>query len=218
MHFAFVWLIWCLAVPASADPFKAAGRIENDGGGTCSASLIQPDVIVTAAHCLRQGDGPDYVFRLGGNVDVEPIRLQRVVVHPHYTSFRNQRVLRLRFDIAIAQLSSPVDPAVAVPFEIGAEAEAGEGLFLASWRGIERPRPRTRRCVVIDGAIPSVVTLGCVVRGGESGGPVLRLQDDGAELVAVINSRSRQGDRSVALAANARSRIQPLLDMLNDPS
>lgn len=218
MRIILAWFICCLAVPAIADPFKAAGRIENDGGGGCSASLVRPDVIVTAAHCVKEDDGAGYTFRLGSDVDSDPIRVQRVVVHPHYTSFQNQRLLRLRFDIAVAQLATPVDPATAQPFDIGPEAQAGEGLFLASWRGISRTRPRTRRCVVIDGAVPSVVTLGCVVRGGESGGPVLRLREGGVELVAVINSRSSQGDRSVALAANAQTRIQPLLDMLNDPS
>ncbi len=218
MRFALAWFFCCLAVPATADPFKAAGRIENESGGGCSASLVRPDVIVTAAHCVKEDDGVGYTFRLGSDVDADPIRVQRVVVHPHYTSFQNQRLLRLRFDIAVAQLATPVDPATAVPFDIGPEAEAGEGLFLASWRGMSRTRPRTRRCVVIDGAIPVVVTLGCIVQGGESGGPVLRLKEDGVELVAVINSRAQQGGRSVAVAANARSRIQPLLDMLNDPS
>ena len=55
-------LLSCLPVFAES-PIPAAGRMEIVGrGATCSASLIRPDVIATAAHCVIDRD---QVFRLG---------------------------------------------------------------------------------------------------------------------------------------------------------
>ena len=99
---------------------------------------------------------------------------------------------------------------------MGPEAELGEGLFLVSWRAGEGSRPRQRRCLVIEGEVPGVVTLGCQVRGGESGAPVLRLVPDGVELVAIVSSRSRLGQQPVAIASDVTLRIPPLLQRLGD--
>ena len=211
-----VFLVLLLGSPAYADLFSAAGRLENAfGRGTCSAALIEPDVIITAAHCVTEAEG--YHFRVATTDEFEPIAVSQVVIHPLYTAFRGNRFRRLSFDIAIAKLSEPVDASVATPFTIGGEASDGEGLFVSSWTAW-RERPRERRCVVIEGQVPAVVTLGCNVFGGESGAPLMRLTDDGVELVAVVNSRLEQGDRSFALATDARLRVKQLLDLLaGDP-
>lgn len=207
-----------LGEPAYADLFDAAGRIENAASeGTCSASLIEPDVILTAAHCVSDGDSANLFFRLGGAGDVGAVAIERIVVHPLYKSFESQRFRRLRFDIALGKLSQPVDPLDARPLTLGDEATLGEGLFIVSWPRGSGPRPRQRRCVVIEGRVPAVVTLGCRVRGGESGAPLLRLTDTGVELVAVVNSRADQAGQSVALASDARLRVAPLLERLRAP-
>lgn len=213
-----LWFLCCVE-PACADLFAAAGRIENrESRGGCSAALIGPDLFVTAAHCVPEGDGQDYVFRLGDATQTEPVSVDRIVVHPLYSDFHGQRLRRLRFDIAVGRLSAPIDPAAVKAFDLGDEARIGEGLFLASWRLGDTTRPRERRCLVIEGEVPGVVTLGCRVRGGESGAPVLRMTEDGVELVAIINSTAQQGSRSVAFAADVRLRIPPLLDRLQDGS
>ena len=200
---------------ASANPFAAAGRIENpESGGTCSAALVQPDVIVTAAHCVTGIETQKLNFRLGDGKQSPTYPTTSVVVHPLYEAFSEQRFRRLRFDIALIRLSRPVPDQAATPFRLAEVAEEGEGLFLASWRAGEGSRPRQRRCLVIKGEVPGVVTLGCRVQGGESGAPVLRLTSDGMELVAIINSQARQGRQPVAYAADVRLRIVPLLERL----
>lgn len=217
MRIAFAHLLIVLATPALSGPFAAAGRIENaESGASCSAALIRADVIVTAAHCVRSAATSSYVFRLGDGKPTEPFPVGQVIRHPFYDDFSDQRVRRLRFDIAVAKLERPVPAEDAQPFAVADDAQTGEGLFLASWRGDGTSRPRQRRCLVLDGEVPGVVTLGCRVLGGESGAPVLRLTEDGMELVAILNSQSRLGVQPVGLAADVRLRIPPLLDRLQE--
>jgi hypothetical protein len=121
---------------------------------------------------------------------------------------------KLRFDIAVGRLAKPVPASRAVPFSIGDDAVERERLFIASWRNPNRDRPRQRICLVLEG-MPGLVTLACRVQGGESGAPVLRLTENGLELVAVISSRARILNQPVAQASNVRLRLPPLLDIVD---
>ncbi|MGR3514806.1 MAG: trypsin-like serine peptidase [Paracoccaceae bacterium] len=216
MRVLLVYLLF-YAGAASAELFSAAGRLENaDAEGTCSASLIAPDVIVTAAHCVSEHVDQALWFRLGALRDAEAIAVTKIAIHPLYESFEAQRFRRLRFDIAVGKLETAIDAPGIRPFKLGSEAAQGEGLFIASWPRGSGPRPRQRRCVVIEGRVPAVVTLGCRVRGGESGAPLLRLTPDGVELVAIVNSRAEDRGQSIALASDILPRIEPLLDRLKD--
>lgn len=204
------------AAHAIADQFSAAGRLENsENGGTCSGALVRPDVVATAAHCVTDLEAEVHAFRLGDGKQTPPIQARRIVIHPLYDAFAEQRFRRLRFDIALVELERPVPGDQATPFELAGEAAPGEGLFVASWRKGEGSRPRQRRCLVIDGQVRGIVTLGCHARGGESGAPVLRVKEGGLELVAIVNSQARQGTQPVAFAADVRLRIPPLLDRLD---
>ena len=213
---ALITLLLCPDL-AAGNPFAAAGRLESvETGGGCSASLIAEDIVVTAAHCVEGAEADSLLFRPGDAAAAATVPATRIVVHPFYADFSGRRFRRLRFDIAVVKLAFPVSRDRAEPFPLADEAQTGEGLFIVSWRRGEGSRPRQRRCLVIEGQVPGVVTLGCRVSGGESGAPVLRLTEDGMELVAIVNSRSRQGTQPVALAADVRLRILPLLDRLRD--
>lgn len=203
-----------IAQIAHAQILTGAGQIiRTDTGGSCSAALIQPDIIVTAAHCTQPGQPSIARFKPG---DGQPgtFAITKFARHPLYDPDHPRIPWRFRFDIAVARLAAPVPAERGVPFPVGDDVRAGEDLFVFSWRGGEGIRPRQRKCPVLDGA-RGLVTLGCRVQGGESGAPVLRQTEDGLELVAVISSRTQILDQPVAQASNLRLRLRPMLDALN---
>ncbi len=206
-----------LMTTAAADTVPAAGRLEDpQRGTTCSASLVTPDVVLTAAHCVAKylndtsGEPIPIVFRPGTGLVAATYPIDRIVVHPLYDRVNDPRNWSLRFDVAAVHLETPVPPDIAEPLETGPEAQIGEKLFIVSWRTHNSPQPRQRACEVMPGA-RGLVTLACKVSGGESGAPVLRKGENGLELVAVISSRGQFLQQPVAQASNVALRLPPLL-------
>lgn len=210
---AFYLGLLCAEV-AFSDPMPAVGRLEHViESGTCSAVLIAPDLVMTAGHCA--GQDPSVIrFRPSGSSEDAVFQLQRIAAHPFYDPDQERPNWKIRFDLKLARLETPVPDWVATPIPVGEPARPGERLFLVSWRRSEGPQARQRACPVIEGAT-GIVTLGCQVNGGESGSPVLRKKDQGLELVAIVSSRSAIRNQPVALATDVRLRLQPLLDALD---
>lgn len=211
MLHALLLMIFLLAGPlvAQGDPglMSAAGRIEKTvGEGTCSAALIAPDLIATAAHCGKSAKG--LVFRPGGKIGLPAFEVTDVLRHPLYDDENDPLLWKFRFDMAVFRLGRPVPPDIAKPFSLGDDATLGEDLFLISW--VATPQPRQRKCRVRTG-YRGLVTLGCSVSGGESGAPVVRMTESGPKLVAIVSSRATLGVQPVAQASNVRLRLPPLI-------
>ncbi len=209
---------------ANANEVSAIGRLEYSSGSSCSGTLVAPDVVLTAAHCVsRYVTGEDeenspetLVFRPGVGLSGPVYAVTKSAVHPFYGG-RMPYGWRLRFDFAVVQLDEPVSSDIATPLPISEEAELGEELFLVSWRYPDGPRPRQRKCEVILG-LRGLVTLGCKVVGGESGAPLLRKGEDGLSIVAVISSRFKLLEQPVGQASNIARRLEPLIAALEKPS
>ena len=92
-------------VPASRDyPFMAA--LFDDGTWICGSSLIAPDTILTAAHCVEDVKSANKItFEIGGNPIGDPANERRtatsITVHPQWDPDTS------RYDVAIAKLDSP---------------------------------------------------------------------------------------------------------------
>ena len=219
------FLVWmaalAVALPAAAsEQIFGVGRLERAGeGAVCSAALIAPDLVVTAAHCVRVGkdgaeDAPALAFRPGGVVGAPPTTVDEVVQHPLFVFTASKAPWSLRFDLALLRLEAEVPPSIALPLGLGVEAKIGEPLIIASWRNDGTSRPRQRACEVLENR-PSLVTVACPVRGGESGSPIIRQTAAGLEIVAVLSSRSQMGSQPVGLGSNLNGRLRPMLDLLD---
>ncbi len=212
IRFLFPTLALTASIAWAEGTISSVGRFEHrQSDGSCSAVLVRPDLIATAAHCSTSND---VIFRLGDGLSGEPFEVVELITHPLYDQTSKRVDWKLRFDIAIGRLAKPVPSGMAVPFSFGDDAQTGERLFIVSWRNDGTDRPRQRACPVIEG-IQGLVTLGCRVRGGESGAPVLRKTANGLELVAIISSSTRRREQPIAQASDVRLRLPPLFDIVD---
>jgi len=182
--------------PVSAQRYAAefdwAVALEHEKG-ICTASLISPTWLLTAAHCTGTG----YRVRIGDReralagsyVAVEAIR------HPRYDAKQGD------FDIGLIRLREPVHEA---PVHLATRAEAaallkpGARAVIAGWGKRASKLPFSPTFVVSDVELRSLETKGerflyldtasgpC---GGDSGGPMLLEDRDGKQVLVGVASR-----------------------------
>ncbi|MEM0947616.1 MAG: trypsin-like serine protease [Pseudomonadota bacterium] len=211
-------LIFGSAAQAEPPPMAAAGALESGGRTSCSAVLIAPHLIATAAHCLpgnksnSTSEPNPIVFRTGaypGHLSRD-FEVAESVVHPLFGSDQEDRSGGIRADVALARLAVPVPAEVARPIPPGMPiGDDDPSVLLATWPGGAGARARERRCPVL-AAEGAIATLSCIVIPGESGGAVVRLTESGPELAAIVVATARSGRQPFGFAVQARSRIAQL--------
>ena len=205
------------AAQADPPPMAAAGVLERDGRTECSAVLIAPDLIATAAHCVAgkklvsEGGAVRIVFRTGAypGHPAHEFDLVQVAAHPLYAARAEEKSQGLAADVALARLAAPVPTDVARPLPPGEPIGDEPFVLIGTWPAGAGVRARERRCPVLSGEA-AIAVLSCVVVPGESGGAVVRLTGAGPELAAIVAATGRSGHQPFAYAVQARSRILQL--------
>jgi secreted trypsin-like serine protease len=174
---------------------RHAVMILNDRGGFCSASVIAPDVLLTAAHCVASSAGHRVHWRDAGG---EPVMVEpaAVAVHPGYVADA-VKARKKSVDLALVRLAEPL-PASFQPVALSAAPapRPGETVTVAGWGVVSDAGADTGghfRSVsvgIVEPYGPSSLLLwlssgraaGAGACAGDSGGPVFA--DDGG-IVAV---------------------------------
>lgn len=224
-------VLLCVPVLASADGVRrllsaeeqagwsAVGRLNVAGQGFCTGTLIAPQVVLTAAHCLvdrrsgRTVDPSRVHFLAGYRIGAYAAhgRAARIVLAPGHGDGGLQN------DIALVALRSPMGAEIR-PIALSSELRLADRLGTLSY-GLDRSQALSLEdgCQV-SRRQGSVVLTSCEAVPGLSGAPLLRWLPEGPRLVAVgaalVQERRRPIPRGRLLAVGISTGVMTQMHAL----
>ena len=189
-----------LLEPQEMQDWSAAGRLAfnhrtDKHGYGCSATLVAPDLVLTAAHCVQYAfDGApskirQLVFHAGWHTDTSlgTAVATRLQFHPDFRPGGKESFgEKIPIDVALVYLSSPIDGVSPVP--LGTLDNGLELLSFVVYQGALENAPRLASTCSHSSLTPSVLQVGCPVVGGNSGGGVVFGEGEDRRLIGVISA------------------------------
>lgn len=193
-------------LPVEAHPeWTAIGRLNVIGYNkrrTCTASLIAPDRVLTAAHCVVFPDGsfiPPRLLRfVPGWLQGEYAAVGEVASVRGADAFARQTGqgrVAIAQDHAVLELTAPITQIQPLPV---AEREARTPLRLLGYRK-DRPHALSDSGLCDHTEQREVIAMECPATFGNSGGPVLQNQDGRWVVVGVVSAINQAGTTFASL-------------------
>jgi protease YdgD len=208
-----------LSTADDARAWEAVGRVNLIGTGFCTGTLIAPDMVLTAAHCMfdkRTGQrvALDEIEFLAGWRDGRAAATRgarRVLIHRDYAYFNDDRLDRVAADIALIELDQPIRNARIMPFGRAPRPRVGQSVQVVSYSKDRADQPSLEETCAVLGRDPKVLVLSCHVNFGASGAPIFVMDRGQPRIASVVSAKAEWNDRKVALGAALGGPLEMLI-------
>ncbi|SEW31026.1 V8-like Glu-specific endopeptidase [Cognatiyoonia koreensis] len=199
--------------------WESVGRLDIRNKGFCTATLIEDDLILTAAHCVYDGSGglidaDRLTFHAGLRAGrAEATRgVTRLIAHPAY---RHEGGVtepnRVAMDIAVLRLDRPIRRPRIQPFPIAARPDFGDEVFVVSYGRSRSEAASLQDLCSVKGRQEGIIVMTCAVEPGSSGSPVFITQDGERRIASVVSAMANLDGEPVSLGTSLQEPLQELL-------
>ena len=201
--------------------WKAVGRLNVGERSFCTASLIAPDLVLTAAHCMfdkitgqrMQDREIEFLADWRGGRAAAYRGVRRSIVHPGFHMDDPDFAGRVAFDVAILELDQPIRNRSIEPFEMRMFAAAGTEVGVVSYAHDRADSASLQEvCHVLAFQRASLV-LSCDVDFGSSGAPIFVIENGVAKIVSLVSAKAKLQGEPVALGAPLAVALQDLMEL-----
>lgn len=179
----------------SAASWKAVGRIDFGRGSFCSGTLIAPDLVLTAAHCLYRPQSTELwpaksIRFYAGLRDGEAVATRRAsnaAAHEKFDPIAPLTAENVAHDVALIRLSDPIPTFEVPPFYVHNDRVAPGPVSVVSYgKGRSNAQSRQKECQMLAREGDAMV-FDCDVTFGSSGSPVFSHLNGRGRIMAVIS-------------------------------
>lgn len=203
--------------------WEAVGRLDFGDVGFCTGVLVEPDLVLTAAHCLYDKDTHQPIdvseieFQAGlRNGRASALRaVKHAVAHPRYIYSPTLDVRRVRDDVALLQLVRPIRTTEVTPFDTANRPARGAEISVVSYAHDRAEAPSLQESCEVMARQRGVLVMSCSADFGASGAPVFSFDGGVPRIVSLISAKAESQGTPVSLGTSLEEPLALLKVELN---